>query len=63
MTLFPLIIISFAIYSQVSEEGFNSIRWALGAMVIGAILYFPILKWVKPGVPDVDPYDATPAED
>jgi amino acid transporter len=63
VTLFPLIVVVLAIYSQISEEGFNSIGWALAAMAIGAILYFPIRKWVKPGVPDVNPYDATPAED
>jgi amino acid transporter len=63
VTLFPLIIITFAIYSQYMEEGFNSIGWALGAMAIGALLYMPIRLLVKPGVPDVDPYDATPAED
>jgi hypothetical protein len=25
-------------------------------MAIGVILYFPIRKYVKPGVPDVDPF-------
>lgn len=63
ITLFPLIIIIVAIYSQVSEEGLSSIGWALIAMAVGAILYFPIRKWVKPGIPDVNPYDATPADD
>ncbi|MCX6055379.1 MAG: APC family permease [Chloroflexi bacterium] len=63
VTLFPLIIVTVAIYSQISEEGFNSIGWALAAMAIGALLYIPIRKWVKPGVPDIDPYDATPAVD
>jgi amino acid transporter len=62
VTLFPLIIVVVAIYSQISEEGFNSIGWALIAMAVGAILYFPIRKWIKPGVPDVDPFDATPAD-
>jgi amino acid transporter len=63
MTLFPLIIITFAIYSQYVEAGFKSIGWALLAMAVGVVLYFPILKWVKPGIPDVDPYEAPPAED
>jgi amino acid transporter len=63
MTLFPLIIITFAIYSQYVEAGFKSIGWALLAMAVGVALYFPILKWVKPGIPDVDPYEAPPAED
>lgn len=25
-------------------------------MAIGAVLYFPIRKWIKPGIPDVDPF-------
>lgn len=56
ITIFPAFIIVLAIYSQVVEEGLSSIIWALGAMVIGAILYFPIRAIVKPGVPDIDPY-------
>jgi amino acid transporter len=58
ITLGPMIIIGLAIYSQVAEEGFNSIGLALVAMALGALLYYPILKLVKPGVPDVDPYQA-----
>ena len=57
----PLSIIILAIVSQISDFGWeSSIGWGLIAMAVGAILYFPIRKWVKPGVPDVDPYDATP---
>jgi amino acid transporter len=60
----PLTIIILAITSQISDFGWeSSIGWGLIAMVVGAVLYFPIRKWVKPGVPDVNPYDATPAED
>ena len=58
VTLAPLAIIILAIYSQVSEEGLTSIGWALIAMAVGALLYIPIKKFVKPGVPDVDPYVA-----
>ena len=58
VTLAPALIIGLAIYSQFVEEGMASISWALAAMAIGAVLYFPIMKWVKPGVPDVDPYQA-----
>src|SRR5512140_762073 len=54
VTLAPALVILLAIYSQYVEEGMASISWALGAMVIGAIVYFPIRKWSKPGVPDVD---------
>ncbi len=60
----PLTIIILAITSQISDFGWeSSIGWGLIAMAVGAILYFPIRKWVKPGVPDVNPYDTTPAED
>jgi hypothetical protein len=41
----------------------NAITWALYAMAIGAVLYFPIRRLVKPGVPDVDPYRAEAASD
>jgi amino acid transporter len=58
VTLAPALIIGLAIYSQYVEEGMASISWALMAMAIGALLYFPIRKWVKPGVPDVDPFVA-----
>jgi amino acid transporter len=56
VTLAPAFVILLAIYSQFVEEGMSSISWALIAMAIGAVLYFPIRKWVKPGVPDVDPF-------
>ncbi len=56
ITLGPVIIISLAIYSQYVEEGFKSIGWALAFMALGAILYLPIRRYIKPGVPDVDPY-------
>jgi amino acid transporter len=58
VTLAPALIIGLAIYSQYVEEGMSSISWALAAMVVGAVLYFPILRFVKPGVPDVDPFVA-----
>jgi amino acid transporter len=56
VTLGPTAIILLAIYSQYSEEGFQSIGWALMLMAVGALLYFPIRRWIKPGIPDVDPY-------
>jgi amino acid transporter len=56
VTLAPALIIGLAIYSQYVEEGMSSISWALIAMAIGAVLYFPIKGLVKPGVPDVDPF-------
>ena len=58
ITLFMTLIVLLAIYSNYTESGMDSISWALGAMAIGAVLYFPILKYIKPGVPDVDPFEA-----
>jgi amino acid transporter len=58
VTLAPALIIALAIYSQFVEEGMASISWALGAMAVGAVLYFPIRKYFKPGIPDVDPFEA-----
>jgi amino acid transporter len=62
VTLAPLSIILLAIYSQYTEEGMASISWALIAMAIGALLYFPIKAWVKPGIPDVDPFVTSEAD-
>jgi amino acid transporter len=61
VTLGPTVIFLLAVYSQVAEEGLSSIGLALGAMLLGAILYFPIRARVKPGIPDVDPFEAEPA--
>ena len=63
VTLAPAMIIGLAIYSQYVEEGMASISWAVGAMVIGAILYFPIRAFIKPGIPDVDPFVAGLGDD
>ncbi len=57
VTLGPTVIILLAIYSQIVEAGFSSIGWALAFMAIGIILYFPFKKYLKPGVPDVDPFE------
>jgi hypothetical protein len=32
-------------------------------MAIGIVLYFPIRQIYKPGIPDVDPFEAGPEED
>jgi amino acid transporter len=61
-TIAPFLVIGLAVYSQFVEEGLSSLGWALGLAVIGIILYFPFLKWIKPGVPDVNPYEAPPEE-
>lgn len=57
ITLSMTLIVLLAIYSNYSESGMTSISWALGAMAIGAVLYYPILRYIKPGVPDVDPFE------
>jgi amino acid transporter len=64
VTLAPAAIIGIAVYSQIVEEGFfNAVGLGLIAIVIGAVLYFPIRKIAKPGVPDVDPFHADEEEE
>lgn len=61
VTLGPTAIILLAIYSQIVEVGlYGSIGFALVAMLIGAVLYFPIRKYIKikRSIPDVDPFKA-----
>lgn len=60
MTLCPAAVITLAVISQVADQGLSSLWLALAAIGLGAILYFPIKKWVKPGVPDVNPFEASP---
>jgi amino acid transporter len=55
-TLGPIFITVVAVYSQWVDVGPDSITLAIGAIVVGAILYFPIRRFVKPGIPDIDPY-------
>jgi len=57
VTLGPTVIIFVAIYSQIVDAGFSSIGWALVLMAVGVILYFPFRKYLKPGIPDVDPFE------
>ena len=58
ITVAPASIIMLAIVSQIAEEGLSSLGLALAAMALGAVLYFPMRKIVKPGVPDVNPFEA-----
>lgn len=61
VTILPALVIILAIYSQVIEEGWQSVWLAGIAIAVGAILYF-VMKWfVKPGIPDIDPF--TPEEE
>jgi amino acid transporter len=56
-------VILLAFYSQIVEVGFASVGVSLALMAVGAVLYFPIRRYFKPGVPDVDPFEAGPEED
>jgi amino acid transporter len=55
-TLGPIFITVMAVYSQWVDVGPDSITLAIGAIIVGALLYFPIRRFVKPGIPDIDPY-------
>jgi amino acid transporter len=63
VTLVPTAIILLAIYSQISEEGLKSVGLALAAMAIGAVLYVPIRRVIKPGKPDIDPFEQSLEEE
>jgi amino acid transporter len=60
MTICPAAIITLAVISQITDQGLNSLWLALAAMGIGCILYFPMRYLVKPGVPDVNPFEPSP---
>ena len=60
-SLTAIILIAFA--SQIIEVGWGSIGISLALMAVGAVLYFPIRKMYKPGVPDVDPFEQSAEED
>jgi amino acid transporter len=62
ITVLMTAIVTIAIVFNYMDTGWDSIIWALGAMVIGALVYIPIRLWIKPGIPEVDPYQA-PSED
>jgi amino acid transporter len=62
ITLSMTAVVTLAVVFNYLDTGWDSITWALGAMLIGALLYFPVHHWIKPGIPDVNPY-AAPAEE
>lgn len=62
VTLGPALVIGLAIVSQIIEEGLSSLGLAILMIALGAILYIPLRRYVKPGVPDVNPFEA-PAEE
>jgi APA family basic amino acid/polyamine antiporter len=55
-TLGPIFITVVAVYSQYNDVGTDSITLAIAAIIVGALLYVPIRRFVKPGIPDIDPY-------
>lgn len=63
VTLGPTLVIGLAVVSQIVEEGWSSLGLAILMILVGALLYFPIRKWVKPGIPDVNPFEAAPDEE
>ena len=56
VTLGPIFITVMAVYSQWVDVGSDSITLAVVTIIVGALLYFPIRRFVKPGIPDIDPY-------
>jgi amino acid transporter len=61
VSLAGIILIAFA--SQIIEVGWGSIGVSLALMAVGAALYFPIRSWIKPGLPDVDPFVSSGEDD
>ncbi|HMD90123.1 MAG TPA: APC family permease [Anaerolineaceae bacterium] len=62
VTLAPLVVVLTAIISRLSDEGISSLYWALGAIALGMVLYIPLRIFIKPGIPDVDPFGAAAEE-
>jgi hypothetical protein len=47
-----------AIYLQIHDEGLWAIYGALITVAIGAVVYFIMRAVVKPGIPDIDPFES-----
>lgn len=62
ITFLMTAVVVMAIVFNYLDSGLSTISWALIAIAIGAVLYFPIRMFVKPGIPDVNPHEA-PAEE
>ena len=62
ITAGPTIVFLLAVYSQLIEEGLSSLWLALAAMALGTLVYLPMRRIVKPGIPDVDPFEASPED-
>jgi amino acid transporter len=58
LTILPAAIIALAIYLQIHDEGLWAIYGALITVAIGAVVYFIMRAVVKPGIPDIDPFES-----
>jgi amino acid transporter len=56
VTMLPTLIICLAIYWQTRDEGLWAIYGALITAAVGVVLYFIMKAFVKPGIPDIDPF-------
>jgi amino acid transporter len=57
ITVAAFSIITLAFVSQIGEEGLQSVWLALAVILAGVLLYLPLRRLVKPGVPDVNPWE------
>jgi amino acid transporter len=57
VTLGPVGIFILATVSQLQEEGLGTLWLAAAAIAAGAIIYTIMRKYIKPGVPDVNPWE------
>jgi len=64
VTILPSLLIILAIYSNISESGLTALWLPIVFMAAGAVLYFPLKKWVKQrnNIPDIDPFVLDEAE-
>ena len=58
VTLGPLAILPWRSTARSTTRAGRRIWLALAAIVVGALLYFPIRRFIKPGIPDIDPYQS-----
>ena len=56
VTAGPVVVLAVAVYSQINDVGWDAVTLSIATIVVGAILYFPIRAFIKPGIPDVDPF-------
>ena len=58
ITILPSLLIILAIYSNIRDSGMTALWLPLVFIAAGAVLYFPLRKWIKKrqNVPDIDPF-------